>query len=364
MMMQEFLIISTSLTLLLTFFSTTTTTSAQLLSPLKSPSSSSPPPLPVTAPAAAPGLNTIPLVPTPKNGSPTPSITKTPTIDITLILKKAKRFSILTRLLKTTQLINQLNSQLITSGSGGLTIFAPEDSAFSKLKEGFLNSLNDRQKVELLQFHTLSSFISISNFDTLTNPVQTQAGDDAKRLQLNVTTYGGSQVSMTSGAVNATVIGTVYADNKLGIYEVNKVLLPLDIVLPKPKALAPSPAKGVSPKTKSPEDERQDGSKSNNDDDVVPVHTSSAGTVYADNKLGIYEVNKVLLPLDIVLPKPKALAPSPAKGVSPKTKSPEDERQDGSKSNNDDDVVPVHTSSAGSFSFNIIWIPLVLGAMI
>ncbi|CAL0332277.1 unnamed protein product [Lupinus luteus] len=91
--------------------------------------------------------------------------------------------------------------------SGGLTIFAPEDTAFSKLKAGFLNSLNDIQKVELLQFHTLSSFISISNFDTLTNPVQTQAGDHSKRLQFNVTTYGGSQVGMTTGTVNATVAG-------------------------------------------------------------------------------------------------------------------------------------------------------------
>ncbi|KAK7261376.1 hypothetical protein RIF29_27685 [Crotalaria pallida] len=280
MKMQELLFSASLALLLLTTFSATTFTSAsaQLLSPAKAPALASQP-KPPTVPAAAPGLNTIPLVPSSPNGAPTPSIPKPPTIDIVQILQKAKRFSVLIRLLKTTQLINQLNSQLITSGSGGLTIFAPEDNAFSKLKAGFLNSLNDRQKVELLQFHTLSSFISISNFDTLTNPVQTQAADDSKRLQLNVTTYGGNQVSMTTGAVNASVTGTVYTDNKLAIYQVNKVLLPLDIVLPKPKAPAPSPAKGVSPKTKSSEDESGDGSKSNNDDSVVPVDASSAGSV-------------------------------------------------------------------------------------
>ena len=92
-----------------------------------------------------------------------------------------------------------------------------------------------------MQFHTLSSFISISNFDTLTNPVQTQAGDDPERLQLNVTTYGGSQVSMTTGAVNASVTGNIYTDSKLAIYQVDKVLLPLDIVLP---SKAPAPGEG------------------------------------------------------------------------------------------------------------------------
>ncbi|ESW31482.1 hypothetical protein PHAVU_002G241700 [Phaseolus vulgaris] len=225
-------------------------TSAQL-SPIQPPTTPSPP-LPQPSPpspalpsppatAPAPGFNTVPLVPVTPSGAPTPTIIpKGPTIDIVQILRKAKRFSVLTRLLKTTQLINQLNSQLVTSSSGGLTLFAPEDSSFSKLKAGFLNSLSDRQKVELLQFHTLSSFISISNFDTLTNPVQTQAGDDPKRLQLNVTSFG-SQVSMATGAVNASITGTVYSDNKLAIYQVDKVLLPLDLVLPS-KAPAPAPA--------------------------------------------------------------------------------------------------------------------------
>ncbi|KAK7272128.1 hypothetical protein RJT34_28546 [Clitoria ternatea] len=279
MTMKEFNFVL-SASLVLSFFSTITSTiSAQNLSPVQPPLPSPPTP----SKPQPPGMSTIPLVPTMSpNAAPTATIPKPPTIDIVQILKKGKRFSILIRLLKTTQLINQLNSQLITSGSGGLTLFAPEDNAFSKLKAGFLNSLSDRQKVELLQFHTLSSFISISNFDTLTNPVQTQAGDDPKRLQLNVTSYGGNQVSMATGAVNATVRGTVYADNKLAIYEVDKVLLPLDLVLPTPKAKAPSPAKEISPKTdktKSFGDESGDGSKSDNGDGVVPVETSYAGSM-------------------------------------------------------------------------------------
>ncbi|KAI9126983.1 hypothetical protein K1719_001542 [Acacia pycnantha] len=275
-MMQASLVF-TSVLLLVTFYSATTTTSAQL-SPLQPPAASPP-----TAPPT-PAFNTVPLLPASPNGAPTPAIPKAPAIDIVQILRKAKRFSVLIRLLKTTQLINQLNSQLMTSGSGGLTIFAPEDSSFSKLKPGFLNSLNDRQKVELLQFHTISSFIAISNFDTLTNPVQTQAGDDSKRLQLNVTTDGGSRVSMTTGAVNATVTGTVYTDNKLAIYQVDKVLLPLDIVLPK-AAPAPSPAaapaKADSPKSDNTKSGSTNESEDGNDEGNNKANTveSSAGSM-------------------------------------------------------------------------------------
>ncbi|ESW04195.1 hypothetical protein PHAVU_011G074600 [Phaseolus vulgaris] len=254
MVMQHSLFLCVSLVLVVV------TTSAQH-SPAASPSI----PRVAQSPLASPsGMNTVPLVPVSPDAAPSPATPKAATFDIAQILSKAKRFSVLIRLLKTTQLINQLNSQLLTSDSGGLTILSPPDSAFSKLKGGFLNSLNDRQKVELLQFHTLSSFLSISNFDTLTNPVQTQAGDDPKRLQLNITTYGGSHVSMSTGAVNATITGTVYTDKQLAIYEVDKVLLPLDVVLPKPKAPAPKPHA----------DRSGDSNKNMDDDSGVPVEAS------------------------------------------------------------------------------------------
>ncbi|KAL2328635.1 hypothetical protein Fmac_022062 [Flemingia macrophylla] len=268
MMMQQSVYFSASVVIVTLFY---TALAQQIQSPAPSPL------------ASPPGMNTVPLVPVSPNGAPTPATPKVATIDIAQILSKAKRFSVLIRLLKTTQLINQLNSQLLTSsGSGGLTIFAPSDTAFSKLKGGFLNSLNDRQKVELLQFHTLSSFVSISNFDTLTNPVQTQAGDDPKRLQLNVTTYGDSHVSMATGAVNATVTGTVYTDDKVGIYEVDKVLVPLDMVLPKPKAPSPSPS--PSAKTKSSSAEESGDTNKNIDDGAVAVPAVDASAGFTNLK--------------------------------------------------------------------------------
>lgn len=182
--------------------------------------------------------------------APAPSPSSPPT-DIIRILKKAGGFTTLIRLLKTTQVASQINSQLLNS-NGGLTFFAPTDNAFSSLKPGFLNSLNDQQKNELIQFHMLPTFVSLSNFDTLSNPVRTQAGADPDRLALNVT-GSGNQVNMTTGVVNTTVGGTVYSDNQLAVYQVDKVLLPRDFFEAKPPAPAPAPAKTKASKKKSAE---------------------------------------------------------------------------------------------------------------
>ncbi|KAI9077075.1 hypothetical protein K1719_040897 [Acacia pycnantha] len=177
-----------------------------------------------------------------------PSPSSAPT-DIIRILKKAGGFATLIRLLKTTQVYTQIDSQLLNSNNG-MTFFAPTDNAFASLKPGFLNSLNDQQKNELIQFHLLPTFVAISNFDTLSNPVRTQAGDDAERLALNVTSYG-NQVNMTTGIVNTTVGGTVYSDNQLVVYQLDQVLLPRDFFVPKPPPPAPAPAKAKTSKKKS-----------------------------------------------------------------------------------------------------------------
>ncbi|KAF7823418.1 fasciclin-like arabinogalactan protein 11 [Senna tora] len=207
-----------TLLILLSSFCSITTTSAQ------SPPASSPklPPKPspspnLKPPAPAPAKPLVPTLPQ----SPESSSDSTPN-DITKILKKAKVFSVFVRLLKTTEIINNINSQLITAKAGGLTILAPDDSAFSELKAGFMNTLNGGQKIELLQFHILPTYVASNNFDSLNNPVQTLAGvENPARLQLNVTTYGDS-VNITTGVVNATIKGVVYSDKQLAIYRMDK----------------------------------------------------------------------------------------------------------------------------------------------
>ncbi|XP_008793344.2 fasciclin-like arabinogalactan protein 12 [Phoenix dactylifera] len=162
--------------------------------------------------------------------------------NITKILEKAGQFTTFIRLIKSTKVSDQINNQLNNSDSG-LTVFAPPDNAFSSLSAGTLNSLTDQQKVELLQFHVLPSFISMTEFQTVSNPLRTQAGDaNNGRFALNVTTVGNG-VNITTGIVNTTVSNTIYSDNQLAVYQVEKVLLPLDIFGPPAPAPAPSKAK-------------------------------------------------------------------------------------------------------------------------
>ncbi|KAJ8768648.1 hypothetical protein K2173_023552 [Erythroxylum novogranatense] len=167
--------------------------------------------------------------------------------NITKILEKAGQFTVFIRLLKATREDVSLNSQLNNSNNG-VTIFAPSDSAFSGLKSGALNGLSDEEKSELVQFHIIPTFLSTSQFQTVSNPLTTQAGT-GERLELNVTTSGNS-VNITTGLTNTSVSGTIYTDNQLAVYQVDKVLQPIDIFTPKPPPPAPAP-KTAKEKTKA-----------------------------------------------------------------------------------------------------------------
>ncbi|GMY10367.1 fasciclin-like arabinogalactan protein 12 [Fagus crenata] len=161
--------------------------------------------------------------------------------DVTKILQKVGGFSILVRLLKSTGVADQLKGQLNDS-SIRFTLFAPNDNAFSNLKAGTLNSLNNEEKVRLIQFHILPTYYTLDNFQTVSNPVRTQAGDNKPGdYPLNVTSTG-RQANISTGLVNATVSGTLFSNFQLAIYQVDKVLLPLDLFVPKAPSPAPAPA--------------------------------------------------------------------------------------------------------------------------
>ncbi|KAL6276086.1 hypothetical protein ACE6H2_019687 [Prunus campanulata] len=193
---------------------------------------------------AAPSI-TGPAVPSPPADAPA-SLGPT---NITKILEKAGGFNILIRLLKSTQVDNQLYSQLNNSNSE-LTVLAPTDNGFSQLKTGSLNSLSDEQKVQLLQFHLIPDFLTVQNFQTLSNPVRTQAGDGFE-YPLNITTSGRA-VNISTGLVNTSISGTVYSDGQLAIYQVDSVLQPYGVFAPKPQPPSPAPAPAQEKPKKTP----------------------------------------------------------------------------------------------------------------
>nr|XP_043633587.1 fasciclin-like arabinogalactan protein 12 [Erigeron canadensis] len=174
--------------------------------------------------------------------------------NITKILEKASQFTTLIHLFAITDVGDQINTQLNNSKQG-MTVFAPIDNAFTSLAAGTLNSLSEQEKDELIQFHVLPTFISTSQFQTLSNPLRTQAGDSAfYNFPLNITTSGNS-VNLTTGVVNATVANTIYTDGSLAVYQVDKVLLPMKLFGPVPPATAPAPQPEKTNPTKNGDDE-------------------------------------------------------------------------------------------------------------
>lgn len=162
--------------------------------------------------------------------------------NITKILEKAGQFTTLIRLMKATQLSDQINTQLNNSNQG-MTVFAPTDNAFASLKAGTLNSLSDQQKVSLLQFHVVPTYLTNSQLQTVSNPLRTQAGDTASdKFPLNVTASG-NQVNVTTGVVDTTVSNSIYTDGTLAVYQVDKVLLPMSLFGTPSPAPAPEPLK-------------------------------------------------------------------------------------------------------------------------
>ena len=239
-----------SLSILLVFLFHCITTSAQPAAAPAKPADSpalpaNPPAKPASPPAPQPALPPVqPAAKAPAPAQPALVPVQTGATDVTKILGKAHGYSVFVRLLKSTGVAKQLYGQLNNSNNG-FTIFAPTDSAFSNLKAGTINSLSDLQKTQLLQFHILNSVVTLSNFQTLSNPVPTEAGD-AVAFPMNITTAG-NQVNISTGLVNATLGNTVYSDNQLVIYQVTKVLLPMDIFNPKPKKSAAAAAAALAP---------------------------------------------------------------------------------------------------------------------
>ncbi|XP_022753695.1 fasciclin-like arabinogalactan protein 12 [Durio zibethinus] len=209
--------------------------------------------------------------------------------NVTKILEKSGQFTIFIRLLKATQVTNQLLGQL-NNTNNGMTIFAPTDNAFSSLKSGTLNSLNDEQQVELVQFHIVPMYLSTSQFQTVSNPLRTQAGDSGDgKFPLNITSSGNT-VNITTGLTNTSVSGTIYTDGQLAVYQVDQVLQPLQIFAPRPPAPAPAPAKSKKKKAAAVAD---------SPDDNTPTENSKAVSLITMQNVVLFGISAIVITLSL-----------------------------------------------------------------
>ncbi|WOK97889.1 hypothetical protein Cni_G06597 [Canna indica] len=189
-------------------------------------------------------LATAPRAQSQRAAAPPPAPAGGP-LNLTAILAKGGQYISFIRLLQETRVDEQLNSQLKNSYSG-LTIFAPTDNAFSGLEPGTLNSLTQQEQIQLVLYHVLPRYYSLSTFETASNPLPTQASGKTGVFALNVTTTtNNNQANVSTGVVETPVNNELFADFPLAVYPVEKVLLPYEIFGPKPPAAAPVPAKTV-----------------------------------------------------------------------------------------------------------------------
>ncbi|KAJ3700926.1 hypothetical protein LUZ61_004631 [Rhynchospora tenuis] len=170
-------------------------------------------------------------------------------VDVESILQKGSQYGTFIKLLKSTQVMTQLSSQL-KNAYDGLTVLAPTDNAFNNLKAGTLNGLTAQQQSELVLYHILPRYYSFTTFETTSNPVRTQASGNEGVYTVNVTSTS-NQVNVSTGVNEVQVTNSMYSVFPLAVYSVDKVLLPNELFGVKPPASAPALAPAVSePKKK------------------------------------------------------------------------------------------------------------------
>jgi uncharacterized surface protein with fasciclin (FAS1) repeats len=194
-------------------------------------------------------------------------------VDLADLLSVAGPFHTFLDYLQKTNVIETFQNQA-NKTKEGITIFVPKDSAFAALKKTTFANLTQDQLKSLILYHAFPKYYSLAEFNKLStlNPVTTFAGS---QYTLNIT-YDMGTVQVKSMWSNPKISSSVYSTRPVAVYEVNKVLLPMQIFKSDPP-LAPAPAPAPDAKAS----------------DVAPSPTSgkaSSAKAKADEKNSSYQV--------------------------------------------------------------------------
>lgn len=185
---------------------------------------------PTMAQAQAPAPMFMPPTPAP---APAPHY-----VNLTDLLSVAGPFQIFLDYVVKTKVIDTFQNQANNTDQG-VTLFVPKNSAFNALKKTTFSNLTDDQLKSLLLYHGFPKYYSLAEFKNLSalNPVSTFAGGE---YTVNLT-YDMGTIRVASMWSNPNITSSVYSTRPVAVYEVNKVLLPLQIFSTDPP-LAPAPA--------------------------------------------------------------------------------------------------------------------------
>ncbi|KAK1297530.1 Fasciclin-like arabinogalactan protein 2 [Acorus calamus] len=157
----------------------------------------------------------------------------------------------------------------------GLTIFCPVDTAVTAFMHKFKNLTKDEQS-SLLMYHGTAVYNSFSMLKMNNGIMNTLATDTTtKNHQYKYTIQDhGETITLKTKIVSATVTGTLFDEQPLAIYIINKVLEPRELFkVPEVDALAPAPA--TKDRSASSTADESDGSS----DDDKAANTSGAEEV-------------------------------------------------------------------------------------
>ncbi|XP_006648571.1 fasciclin-like arabinogalactan protein 13 [Oryza brachyantha] len=169
----------------------------------------------------------------PAAGGEAPSPAPAGPLNLTEILTKATHYNTFVRLLKDTEVSSQVSSLLNNDrNADGLTVLAPTDAAFGRLRPGTLNRMDAQAQSELVLFHILPKYYGFVTFETTTNPVRTQASSQRGVCTVNITTAGEEKVNVSSGVMETTLGKPLRDGHPLAVYSLDDVLLPPDMFGP------------------------------------------------------------------------------------------------------------------------------------
>ncbi|KAG6553166.1 hypothetical protein Mapa_005225 [Marchantia paleacea] len=163
--------------------------------------------------------------------------------DLVKVLESFQTFSLFISYLQSTGVDSDLATR---QTSGGLTVFAPKDSAFNALKSGSIQALSPGKQKFLMQYHALTQYYTMANLQAMTNaPVQTVSSTVGGGYRMNISAKA-TTVTIKTGVGNATVGEVLYNANPVTMYAIDKVLLPTEL-FGTPDELSPAEAPTPTP---------------------------------------------------------------------------------------------------------------------
>ncbi|KAL6845811.1 hypothetical protein ACP4OV_024386 [Aristida adscensionis] len=183
--------------------------------------------------------------------SKTPAPVETPApapaphyVNLADLLSLAGPYGMFLDYLTRTDVIKTFQSLANDTDGQGVTIFAPEDSAFAAVDKAALANLTDDQLQTLMLCHAMPRYYPLSAFSALAaaSPVPTLAGG---QCTVNITDAAG-KLRVVSSWGSAKLASSVYSTPLVAVYALDGLLMPSQVFPTKP-AMAPVPAPAPAP---------------------------------------------------------------------------------------------------------------------